>query len=48
LTGEEQTLEISLSDLKNEYADVAQCKTHTIADNTLFMANVSAFSHKYN
>ena len=47
LTGEEQTLGISLSDLKNEYADIAACKTHTIVDNTLFLANTKAYAHDY-
>jgi hypothetical protein len=27
LTGEEETLSVPLSDLKNEYADIAACKT---------------------
>lgn len=47
LTGEEQTLGISLSDLKNEYADIAACKTHAIVDNTLFLANTEAYVHDY-
>ena len=47
LTGEEQTLGISLSDLKNEYADIASCKTQAIVDNTLFLANTSAYAHQY-
>ena len=47
LTGEESILPISLQDLKNEYADIASCKTHTVVDNTLFMANVSGFVHDY-
>lgn len=47
LTGEEQTLGISLSDLKNEYADIAACKTHAIVDNTLFLANTEAYAHDY-
>ena len=47
LTGEESTLPISIQDLKNEYADIASCKTHTVVDNTLFMANVSGFVHDY-
>ena len=47
LTGEEQTLGISLSDLKNEYADIASCKTQAIVDNTLFLANTSAYVHQY-
>lgn len=47
LTGEEQTLGISLTDLKNEYADIAACKTHTIVDNTLFLANTAAYVHDY-
>lgn len=47
LTGEEQTLGISMQDLKNEYADIATCKTQTIVDNTLFLANTKAFEHDY-
>lgn len=47
LTGEEQTLGISLSDLKNEYADIAACKTHAVVDNTLFLANTQAYVHEY-
>lgn len=47
LTGEEQALGISLSDLKNEYADIASCKTQAIVDNTLFLANTSAYAHQY-
>ena len=47
LTGEEQVLGISLSDLKNEYADIANCKTQAIVDNTLFLANTSAYAHQY-
>ena len=48
LIGEEQVLPISIQDLKNEYADIASCKTQTVVDNTLFLANTSAFVHKYN
>lgn len=48
LIGEEQILPISIQDLKNEYADIASCKTQTVVDNTLFLANTSAFTHKYN
>ena len=48
LTGEESIMDIALEDLVNEYADIASCKTHTIVDNTLFMANTSAYVHKYN
>jgi hypothetical protein len=33
--------------LKNEYADIASCKTHAIVDNTLFLANTSAYVHQY-
>jgi hypothetical protein len=40
-------LGISLTDLKNEYADIAACKTHTIVDNTLFLANTAAYVHDY-
>lgn len=47
LTGEEQTLGISLADLKNEYADIAACKTHAVVDNTLFLANTQAHVHEY-
>lgn len=47
LIGEEQVLPISIQDLKNEYADIASCKTQTVVDNTLFLANTSAFVHKY-
>ena len=47
LTGEEQTLGISMQDLKNEYADISACKTQTIVDNTLFLANTKAFEHDY-
>ena len=47
LTGAEQLISVQMSDLKNEYADVAACKTHTIVDNTLFLANTSAFTHEY-
>lgn len=47
LTGEEQTLGISLQDLKNEYADIAACKTQAVVDNTLFLANTKAFEHDY-
>ena len=48
LIGEEQTLPVSMQDLKNEYADISSCKTQTVVDNTLFLANTSAFVHKYN
>lgn len=47
LTGVEQTLAISLPDLKTEYADIASCKTHACVDNTLFLANTSGFVHDY-
>ena len=47
LTGEENTIQTSLADLKNEYADIASCKTHAIVDNTLFMANTSGYVHDY-
>ena len=47
LTGEEQTLGISLSDIKNEYADIAACKTQAIVDNTLFLANTESYVHDY-
>lgn len=47
IIGEESTLSIPLADLKNEYADIAACKTHAVVDNTLFMANTEGFVHKY-
>jgi hypothetical protein len=34
-------------DLKNEYADIASCKTQAIVDNTLFLANTSSYVHQY-
>jgi hypothetical protein len=40
-------MQISLSDIKNEYADIASCKTHACVDNTLFLANTSGFVHDY-
>ena len=47
LTGEEPAIGISMPDLKNEYADVASCKTHAIVDNVLFLGNTSADVHDY-
>lgn len=47
LTGEENTLSITLQDLKNEYADISACKTQTVVDNVLFLANTEAYVHNY-
>ena len=47
LTGEQEELGISLSDLKNEYADIMSCKTQAVVDNTLFLANTSGYVNNY-
>ena len=47
LTGEETTLQIDSSDIKNEFADIQSAKTQTIVDNILFMGNVSSYEQKY-
>jgi hypothetical protein len=31
----------------NEFADISSCRTQTIVDNTLFLANTSAYVHDY-
>lgn len=47
ITGEESVLGISQKDLVNEFADISSCETQTIVDNTLFLANTSAYIHDY-
>lgn len=47
LTGAENTLQISKSDIQNEFADIQTAKTQAIVDNTLFLGNVSAYEQDY-
>lgn len=47
LTGAEEQLEITLDDLKSEYADIASAKTQDVAQNILFLANTTAYAHDY-
>lgn len=47
ITGEEEVISVSRSDIQNEFADIQAAKTHTILHNTLFLGNVQASSHDY-
>ena len=48
ITGGEQILGVSKSDLQNEFADIAAAKTQTILQNILFLGNVQSTAHDYN
>jgi hypothetical protein len=43
LTGEEQTLSISKSDIQNEFADISAAKTQTVLHNILFLGNTQGY-----
>ena len=43
LTGEEQTLSVSKSDIQNEFADISAAKTQTVLHNILFLGNTQGY-----
>lgn len=47
ITGEEQTLSISKTDIQNEFADISAAKTQTILHNILFMGNTQSTDYNY-
>ena len=47
LTGQEQLLTISKSDITNEFADIASAKTQTVLHNILFIGNATAHEQDY-
>ena len=47
LTGAEPSVQITKSDIQNEYADIQTAKTQAVVDNTLFLGNVSAYEQDY-
>ena len=47
LSGEEQTLSISQTDLQNEFADIDAAKTQKVLHNILFVGNTQAYVQDY-
>lgn len=47
LTGGENIIQISKSDIQNEFADISSAKTQTILHNVLFMGNVRGQAYEY-
>ena len=47
LTGEEQTLSVSKSDIQNEFADISAAKTQTVLHNILFLGNTQGYMQDY-
>ena len=47
LTGEEQTLSISKTDIQNEFADISAAKTQTVLHNILFLGNTQGYKQNY-
>ena len=47
LSGSEETISISKSDLKNEFADISAAKTQVLLHNMLFFGNTQAYAQDY-
>ena len=47
LTGNENTIQISKSDIQNEFADISSAKTQTVLHNVLFMGNTQGQTYEY-
>ena len=47
LSGQEQTMSISKTDIQNEFADINAAKTQTVLHNILFLGNTEAYVQDY-
>lgn len=47
LTGAEEVVQITRSDIQTEFADIATAKTQVLSKNTLFLGNISAYEQNY-